>query len=441
MYKTVYLIVAVLLASLFFTSEMTIVVGEPSVQPQVFRLLAIEQKFDGFRMRSAQLFIKELLKHPNWNNSTDEHVSFIHLLSLYNRSEVYDEVRPFWIGTLSRAELEREIKNFLGNASGGEIVILYYCGHSYVYSSPPPSHSRFLGISPSELRSWLNSTLSQAYITLVLDTCYSGYWADFSPRANVLAACGKHQMAWGWGGGAGIFTLGLMESLQMTVDSNNDGWLSLAEVFPHAKNFTETIVTWANQNPESHYAFFGAVEGDLPLVQIDQTKPFPEWDIAITNVLADSSKVEPCSSLSVQVHVVNRGDKAAVFDVNLHVDSTVVSTELVLLFPGENTTLTLFWGTCGFYGIYETSSTLSMCPGEINMADNYRAGSFVTVAFIGDINLDRVVDVRDVAVAAQAFGSHPEHPRWNPNADVNEDGKIDTRDTALVSKDFGKTYP
>jgi len=92
--------------------------------------------FDSYRMRSAQLLIKELLKHSNWNNGTDEYVSFIHLLSLYNRSEVYDEVRPFWVGTLSRAELkgdqELSWKCFWRRNSDP----LYYCGYIYVSLVP-----------------------------------------------------------------------------------------------------------------------------------------------------------------------------------------------------------------------------------------------------------------------------------------------------------------
>jgi Ca2+-binding EF-hand superfamily protein len=59
----------------------------------------------------------------------------------------------------------------------------------------------------------------------------------------------------------------------------------------------------------------------------------------------------------------------------------------------------------------------------------------------GDINRDGKVDMKDVAIAAKAFGSCAGDPRWNPVADQNEDGKIDLKDIALVAKNFGKTYP
>ncbi|MGD8544555.1 MAG: hypothetical protein PVH12_00115 [Candidatus Bathyarchaeota archaeon] len=58
---------------------------------------------------------------------------------------------------------------------------------------------------------------------------------------------------------------------------------------------------------------------------------------------------------------------------------------------------------------------------------------------IGDINFDGVVDMRDVGIAALAFGSHPGHPRWNPEVDTNGDEQIDMRDIALVARNFGWT--
>jgi len=60
---------------------------------------------------------------------------------------------------------------------------------------------------------------------------------------------------------------------------------------------------------------------------------------------------------------------------------------------------------------------------------------------LGDINGDRKVDGRDIAIVAKAFASYPNHPRWNPRADLNQDNKIDGRDIAIVAKNFGKTYP
>jgi len=60
---------------------------------------------------------------------------------------------------------------------------------------------------------------------------------------------------------------------------------------------------------------------------------------------------------------------------------------------------------------------------------------------LGDLNADRQVDIRDLIIAALAFGSYRDHPRWNTKADINQDGKVDIRDLVLIAKNFGKTYP
>jgi len=58
-----------------------------------------------------------------------------------------------------------------------------------------------------------------------------------------------------------------------------------------------------------------------------------------------------------------------------------------------------------------------------------------------DLNGDGRVDITDIAVAAQSFGSNPTRSRWNPDADVNGDGRVDITDIALIAKNFGKHFP
>jgi hypothetical protein len=77
---------------------------------------------------------------------------------------------------------------------------------------------------------------------------------------------------------------------------------------------------------------------------------------------------------------------------------------------------------------------------DVNNVDHYPLMTPWIAASPGDINRDGKVDIKDVAIAAVAFGSYPGHPRWNPIADQNEDATIDVKDIALIAKDFGKTY-
>jgi hypothetical protein len=58
---------------------------------------------------------------------------------------------------------------------------------------------------------------------------------------------------------------------------------------------------------------------------------------------------------------------------------------------------------------------------------------------IGDLDRDGIVDIRDVAEVALAYGATPLDPNWNPRADLNEDNTIDIKDIVIVSKNYGVT--
>jgi ABC-type transport system substrate-binding protein len=50
---------------------------------------------------------------------------------------------------------------------------------------------------------------------------------------------------------------------------------------------------------------------------------------------------------------------------------------------------------------------------------------------------DLKVDIKDISLAAKAFGTIPGAPAWNAVADVNGDYKIDIKDIANIAKQFG----
>jgi len=64
----------------------------------------------------------------------------------------------------------------------------------------------------------------------------------------------------------------------------------------------------------------------------------------------------------------------------------------------------------------------------------------ILITIFGDINGDRVVDGKDIAITARAFGSYPGSARWNPIADINQDFEVDGKDLALIAKKFGQTW-
>lgn len=69
---------------------------------------------------------------------------------------------------------------------------------------------------------------------------------------------------------------------------------------------------------------------------------------------------------------------------------------------------------------------------------NYNHTVYFTITFREDLNYDGKVDMQDLYIVIQAFGSYPGHPQWNPIADINEDNTVDTRDIYLIITNFGK---
>ena len=58
---------------------------------------------------------------------------------------------------------------------------------------------------------------------------------------------------------------------------------------------------------------------------------------------------------------------------------------------------------------------------------------------VGDINRDGIVDIFDVVILANAFGSKVGDPNWNPDADLNNDDIVDIFDVVTIATNFGAT--
>jgi hypothetical protein len=67
--------------------------------------------------------------------------------------------------------------------------------------------------------------------------------------------------------------------------------------------------------------------------------------------------------------------------------------------------------------------------------------SAIACELVGDLNGDGTVNIEDLFIAAEAYGSYPGHPRWNPQADINGDDEVDIMDLFLIAKHFGETTP
>jgi hypothetical protein len=141
---------------------------------------------------------------------------------------------------------------------------------------------------------------------------------------------------------------------------------------------------------------------------------------------------------------MNRGKMTAeTFNVTLWCNSTVIGAKKVTLGPWTNTTLTFNWNTTGLipgenFTLWAQASTV---PNEVNTANNILYDGWVFIKMLGDVNGDRIIDIRDVAAISTVYGSHPGNPHWNPEADIAPTyGLIDILDLVTCTSNDEKHY-
>lgn len=224
-------------------------------EKQIFRLLAVEGIDPEEPSVSGQCFIRTLLGYKNWNNKTDEYVSYIHLLSGFSREKVLLECQSLWRGNSTKTNIENEIVNFLAASGPDEIVIFYYHGHGKndTLCLDPQSN-----ITAVELNDWFESVHEKAYLCVIIDACHSGSWINdgigsaFAQGKMTVCSCMSNQLsrsvgsrAWFTGferiryENSSFLPLGLIGGIASAKDYNEDGFISLSEDFTFAKTSTE----------------------------------------------------------------------------------------------------------------------------------------------------------------------------------------------------------
>lgn len=164
-------------------------------------------------------------------------------------------------------------------------------------------------------------------------------------------------------------------------------------------------------------------------------------DVAVTSVTVSPNMTSAGRTVNITVTVNNLGEATETFDVKAYYDNNLIETKTVTLAEGENTTLTFAWNTDGIIPChnYTIKAEASPVPYEIDTANNVYIDGKVKITMPGDVNGDGKVRVDDVFLAAEAFGTEPGHPRWNPDADVNGDGGVRVDDIFMVARNFGRT--
>jgi len=185
-----------------------------------------------------------------------------------------------------------------------------------------------------------------------------------------------------------------------------------------------------DENNRDHYPLMNPVVPDVAVVSVvpSATEVYVGWKVDITVVVKNEGKIAETFTVKCKYELEG-------------VEQGIGTQTVTNLAPKANTTLTFTWTTTDVT-VHTIKAEATILPGETDTADNTMTSPVtVKVKLLGDVNGDNKVDIRDIAQAGLAFGSYPNHPRWNTQADVYQDGKVDIRDMALIAKNFGETYP
>lgn len=164
-------------------------------------------------------------------------------------------------------------------------------------------------------------------------------------------------------------------------------------------------------------------------------------DIAVTNIVQHKTVVGEEITLPVKVTVKNNGHYTETFNVTLYINVTSVQTKIFTLQSGQSNETTFYWNTMGFtlYDTYVISAYAASVPEEANVGDNSLTDGTITLVIPGDINADKVVDIFDAVLLANAAGSRPGYPNWNPNCDINCDEIVDVFDAVKLAANAGRS--
>jgi parallel beta-helix repeat protein len=170
-------------------------------------------------------------------------------------------------------------------------------------------------------------------------------------------------------------------------------------------------------------------------------KPAKVSDVVVLDVVS-LSEAYVGWTLNITVLVENRGEETKTFDVSLFYDGNVIETKSVTLNQSQKVALFFWWNTTNVvpYVNYSVWAEASMVLGETNIVNNFFVGGVIKLKMFADVNGDKVVNLKDIALAALAFGENAKGSRWNLQADMNRNGEIDIIDIAIIAKNFGKSW-
>jgi len=161
-------------------------------------------------------------------------------------------------------------------------------------------------------------------------------------------------------------------------------------------------------------------------------------DVAVVGVFPSKTVVGEGYSTNIAVKVKDYGTFSETFKVTVYANTTTMETKGISLASGASATLAFTWYTSGFAkGNYTLWAYAWPVQGEADMSNNLM-GKAITLTVPGDINGDGSVNLQDLVLLANAYGSSMGTAKWNANADINGSLTVDLSDLVILAKNYGR---
>lgn len=188
----------------------------------------------------------------------------------------------------------------------------------------------------------------------------------------------------------------------------------------------------------------------MPLTTIKLTQasdsPIIYHDVAVIDVKPASPIIYDNWTVNIKAVVLNNGSYTESFNVRVYYGTNASESQSVTnLPPGETATLIFKWNTSetteSLYMQYTIKAEASVVTNETMTENNLLINGPITVVILGDVNGDQTVNILDIIVISNAFGSTPENPSWNILGDLNGDERVTVNDLILIARRFGQHWP